>query len=75
MLFRFEKFFSEATLEKTEEIILNSALVSFFIHFTVICILKFDFITLSSNLELLKKNLYLQSLRPFLFFLFMNFIY
>ncbi len=52
--FLFEKLLSEATREKTEKIILNIALLSFFIHLAVIYIFKFDFIALPSNSELLK---------------------
>jgi hypothetical protein len=52
--FIFDKLLSEHTREKTEKIILNVALFSFFIHLALIYFLKFDFIEFSSNSELLK---------------------
>jgi hypothetical protein len=50
----FNKLLSEHTREKTEKIILQIAIVSFFIHLAVIYFLKFDFIEFPSNSELLK---------------------
>jgi hypothetical protein len=50
----FDKLLSEHTREKTEKIILQIAIVSFFIHLAVIYFLKFDFIEFPSNSELLK---------------------
>jgi len=50
----FNKLLSEQTREKTEKIILQIAIVSFFIHLAVIYFLKFDFIEFPSNSELLK---------------------
>jgi hypothetical protein len=50
----FDKLLSEHTREKTEKIILQIAIVSFFIHLLVIYFLKFDFIEFPSNSELLK---------------------
>ncbi len=40
----FNKLLSEHTREKTEKIILQIAIVSFFIHLAIIYFLKFDFI-------------------------------
>lgn len=54
MLFLFQKFFSDKTRERTEKIILNLALLSFFVHLIVIYLFKFDFIELSINTGLLK---------------------
>lgn len=50
----FDKLFSNTTRKKVEKVILNIALVSFFIHLAVIFLLKFDFISFASNSELLK---------------------
>jgi hypothetical protein len=50
----FDKLLSEHTREKTEKIILQIAIVSFFIHLAIIYFLKFDFIEFPSNSELLK---------------------
>jgi hypothetical protein len=50
----FDKLLSEHTREKTEKVILQIAIVSFFIHLAVIYFLKFDFIEFPSNSELLK---------------------
>jgi hypothetical protein len=50
----FNKLLSEHTREKTEKIILQIAIVSFFIHLAIIYFLKFDFIEFPSNSELLK---------------------
>ena len=52
--FLFEKLLSENTRVKTEKIILKVALISFFIHLSVIYFLKFNFIDFLSNSELLK---------------------
>tara|TARA_B110000091_G_scaffold105209_1_gene114252 strand:+ start:1827 stop:2732 length:906 start_codon:yes stop_codon:yes gene_type:complete len=52
--FIFEKFLSENTREKTEKIILKIALFSFFIHLVIIYFIKFDFIDMPLNSELLK---------------------
>lgn len=54
MLFLFQKFFSDMTRERTEKVILNLALFSFFIHLMVIYLFKFDFIELSGDSGLLK---------------------
>jgi hypothetical protein len=54
MIFLFEKFFSDKTRERTEKIILNLALISFFIHLAVIYLLKFDFIQLPLGADLLE---------------------
>jgi hypothetical protein len=54
MIFLFEKFFSDKTRERTEKIILNLALLSFFIHLAVIYLLKFDFINLPLDSDLLE---------------------
>jgi hypothetical protein len=51
--FIFEKLLSEKTREKTEKIILKIAIFSFFIHLTIIYLIKFDFIAMPSNVELL----------------------
>lgn len=51
--FLFDKLLSEATRRKIEKSILNIAIVSFFIHLTVIYLLKFDLIDLPSNPEFL----------------------
>ncbi|WP_213522915.1 hypothetical protein [Nonlabens sp.] len=53
VLFLFQKFFSDETRERTEKVILNLALLSFFIHLVVIYLFKFDFIALSIDTELL----------------------
>jgi hypothetical protein len=50
----FDKLLSEHTRERTEKIILQIAIVSFFIHLAIIYFLKFDFIEFPSNSELLK---------------------
>jgi len=52
--FIFEKFLSENTREKTEKIILKIAIFSFFIHLVIIYLIKFDFIDMPLNSELLK---------------------
>ena len=52
--FIFDKLLSDNTRGKAENIILKLAILSFFIHLAVIYFLKFDFITLPSNSELLK---------------------
>ena len=49
--FLFEKFLSEKTRRKIEKIILNVAILSFFIHLAVIYLSKFDFIEVPSNQE------------------------
>ena len=49
----FEYFFSEKTRNKIENIFLILALISFFIHLTIIYLLKLEFITLTTNTELL----------------------
>jgi hypothetical protein len=51
--FIFEKLLSEKTREKTEKIILKIAIFSFFIHLAIIYLIKFDFIEMPSNVELL----------------------
>ncbi|MFQ3181328.1 MAG: hypothetical protein ACI9Z4_000921 [Polaribacter sp.] len=50
----FNKLLSERTREKTEKIILQIAIVSFFLHLAIIYFLKFDFIEFPLNSELLK---------------------
>jgi len=50
----FDKLLSEHTREKTEKIILQIAIFSFFIHLAIIYFLKFDFIEFPINSELLK---------------------
>lgn len=50
----FDKLFSNTTRKKVEKVILNIALISFFIHLVVIFLLKFDLISFTSNSELLK---------------------
>jgi hypothetical protein len=50
----FEKFLSEKTRDKTEKIILQIAIVSFFIHLAVIYFIKLDLVDFTSNSELLK---------------------
>lgn len=52
--FIFEKFLSENTRENTEKIILKIAIFSFFIHLAIIYFIKFDFIEMPLNSELLK---------------------
>jgi hypothetical protein len=52
--FIFEILLSEKTKEKTEKIILKIALFSFFIHLAIIYLIKFGFIALPTNSELLK---------------------
>jgi hypothetical protein len=54
MIFLFEKFFSDKTREITEKIILNLALIRFFVHLAVIYLLKFDFIQLPLESDLLE---------------------
>jgi hypothetical protein len=54
MIFLFEKFFSDKTREITEKVILNLALISFFVHLAVIYLLKFDFINLQLTSDLLE---------------------
>lgn len=51
--FLFDKFLSEQTRKKAEKIILNIALVSFFVHLALIYIFKFDGLPFQSNAELL----------------------
>ena len=53
ILFLFQKFFSDKTRERTEKVILNLALLSFFVHLVVIYLSKFDFIELSMDNGLL----------------------
>jgi hypothetical protein len=53
MLFLFQMFFSDNTREKTEKVILNLALLSFFVHLVVIYLSKFNFIELSMDTGLL----------------------
>jgi hypothetical protein len=52
--FIFDKLLSDSTRGKTEKIILKLAIVSFFVHFAFIYLIKFGFIDLPSNSELLK---------------------
>lgn len=52
--FLFDKFLSQNTREKIENIILKVAISSFFIHLAVIYFTKFGFIDFSSDSELLK---------------------
>lgn len=52
--FIFEKLLSVKTREKTEKIILKIAIFSFFIHLTVIYLIKFGFVEMPLNIELLK---------------------
>jgi hypothetical protein len=49
----FDLFLSDKTRGKAENIILKLALLSFFIHLAVIYLIKFDFLTLPQNSELL----------------------
>ena len=51
--FLFQKLLSDKTRTTTEKIILNIALLSFFIHLLIIYLLKFDVIEFNSNKELL----------------------
>jgi hypothetical protein len=51
--FLFQKLLSDKTRTTTEKIILNIALLSFFIHLLIIYLLKFNVIEFSSNTELL----------------------
>ncbi|MBT5290004.1 MAG: hypothetical protein HOL35_07520, partial [Flavobacterium sp.] len=51
--FLFDKFLSDKTRTKTEKIILNVALLSFFIHLAFIYLLKLNIINFSSSTELL----------------------
>ena len=51
--FLFDKFLSDKTRTKTEKIILNVALFSFFIHLAFIYLLKLKIINFSSSTELL----------------------
>jgi hypothetical protein len=50
----FDKLLSEQTRKKTEKIILQIAIFSFFIHLAIIYFLKFDFVEFPINSELLK---------------------
>lgn len=50
----FNNLLSENSREKVEKVILYIALLSFFIHLAAIYLLKFDFIELSLNSDLLK---------------------
>ena len=50
----FDKLLSENTREKTENIILKVAIFSFFVHLAIIYLMKFGFIVLPSDIELLK---------------------
>ena len=50
----FDRLLSQNTRGKAEKIILNVALLSFFIHLAIIYFIKFDFIDFSSDSELLK---------------------
>jgi hypothetical protein len=52
--FIFDKLLSDSTRGKTEKIILKLAIVSFFVHLAFIYLIKFGFIDLPSNSELLK---------------------
>ena len=49
----FDMFLSEKMREKAENIILKLALLSFFIHLAIIYLIKFDFLNLPLNSELL----------------------
>ena len=51
--FLFQKLLSDKTRTTTEKIILNIALLSFFVHLLVIYLLKFNVIEFSSDTELL----------------------
>ena len=51
--FLFQKLLSDKTRTTTEKIILNIALISFFVHLLMIYLLKFDVIEFNSNTELL----------------------
>ena len=51
--FLFDKLLSDKTRTKTEKIILNVALLSFFIHLAFIYLLKLNIINFSSSTELL----------------------
>jgi len=51
--FLFQKLLSDKTRTTTEKIILNIALLSFFIHLLIIYLLKFDVIEFNSDTELL----------------------
>ena len=51
--FLFQKLLSEQTRDKSERVILNIALFSFFIHLAIIYFLKFDLIPFSSNSKML----------------------
>jgi hypothetical protein len=51
--FLFQKLLSDKTRTTTEKIILNIALLSFFVHLLMIYLLKFDVIEFNSNTELL----------------------
>jgi hypothetical protein len=52
--FLFNKLLSNETRKKVEKIILNIALVSFFIHLALILLLKYNIISIDINSELLK---------------------
>ena len=69
----FDLFLSEDTRLKTEKIILKVALISFLIHLAIIYLMKFDFINLSSNSELLK-NPISAIYTPFSLILFIKYI-
>ena len=51
--FLFQKLLSDKTRTSTEKIILNIALLSFFVHLLIIYLLKFNVIEFSSDTELL----------------------
>ena len=51
--FLFQKLLSDKTRTTTEKIILNIALLSFFVHLLIIYLLKFNVIEFSSDTELL----------------------
>ena len=51
--FLFNKVLSNETRSKTEKIILNIALLSFFVHLTTIYCLKLDLVSFSSKSDLL----------------------
>ena len=51
--FLFQKLLSDKTRTTTEKIILNIALISFFVHLLMIYLLKFDVIEFNSDTELL----------------------
>ena len=49
----YQKFFSETTRAKAENVILITALISFFIHLLIIYLIKLEVINYQSNSELL----------------------